>query len=227
MMQRHFEQHPWLQTCLQLPVFVSARATLSRVLNMNKSEHKIEQLLIYLALLQKWNKAYNLTAIRDVNDMVTHHILDSLAILPWVNGPRVADIGSGAGLPGIPLAILNPALQVVLLDSNGKKIRFLQEVKRVLKLTNVEIEQARAESFHSTARFNTVTSRAFSSLEGFIDWTKHLIAEQGIWLAMKGRHPEQELASINHPYHVETYEVPGITGDRCCVIIENQISNAL
>jgi len=180
-----------------------------------------EGLLCYLHLLNKWNHAYNLTAIRDMDAMVTLHLLDSLAILPWIKGPHLLDVGTGPGLPGIPLALAHPELHVVLLDSNGKKIRFLQEVKRVLSLEHVEIVQTRVENYHPSHGFDTVTSRAFSNLEQMITWTKHLIAPEGIWLAMKGRYPEAELASIHHPYRVETYSVAGIDGERCCVIVEN------
>lgn len=183
----------------------------------------LDPLLHYLHLLDKWNRAYNLTAVRDIETMVSRHILDSLAILPWVKGNHLLDVGSGAGLPGILLAIAQPALHVVLLDSNGKKVRFLQEVKRVLLLDNVDIVQTRVENYHPTDGFDTVTSRAFSELKQMIDWTKHLIAKKGLWLAMKGRYPEAELASLHHPYQVETYKVPGIEGDRCCVLIENNM----
>lgn len=181
----------------------------------------VEPFITYLTLLNKWNKAYNLTAIRSLEGMVTHHVLDSLAILPWIKGPQLLDVGTGAGLPGIPLALAVPSLNVVLLDSNGKKIRFLREVKRTLELTNVEIVQTRAEAYHPPSGFDTVTSRAFSTLESFVHWTRHLLSEKGIWLAMKGRYPDTELEAMNTPYRVETYTVPGIIGDRCCVIIEN------
>lgn len=180
-----------------------------------------ERLLTYLTLLEKWNKAYNLTAIRDSDDMVCRHLLDSLAIQPWIRGGRLLDVGSGAGLPGIPLAIANPNLSLVLLDSNGKKVRFLQEVKRVLKLDNVEVIQSRVENYHPPFDFDTVTSRAFSELAQMLKWTQHLIGKDSIWLAMKGRYPETELASINLPYQVNTYTVPGLDGERCCVIIQN------
>lgn len=182
----------------------------------------VEPFITYLTLLNKWNKAYNLTAIRSLEGMVTHHIFDSLAILPWIKGPRLLDVGTGAGLPGIPLALAMPSLHVVLLDSNGKKIRFLREVKRTLELTNVEIVQSRAEAYHPTSSFDTVTSRAFSTLESFVHWTRHLRSEEGIWLAMKGRYPDTELEAMNTPYRVETYTVPGIIGDRCCVIIQTK-----
>ncbi|WED42796.1 16S rRNA (guanine(527)-N(7))-methyltransferase RsmG [Legionella cardiaca] len=178
-------------------------------------------LLQYLFLLNKWNKSYNLTAIRDLDTMVTRHILDSLAILPWLHGKRIIDVGTGPGLPGIPLALYNPQLEIVLLDSNGKKIRFLQEVKRVLAIDNIEIVQSRVENYHPQQGFDTVTSRAFSDLAQMLKWTYHLAAPHGIWLAMKGRYPETELASINLPYQVNSYDVPGLDGQRCCVIIKN------
>jgi 16S rRNA (guanine527-N7)-methyltransferase len=178
-------------------------------------------LVDYLTLLQKWNSAYNLTAIRDLKSMISLHILDSLAILPWIKGTHVLDVGTGAGLPGIPLALARPDLNIVLLDSNGKKIRFLQEVKRALHLTNVELVQTRVENYHPSQGFDTVTSRAFSDLGQMVAWTRHLLATDGIWLAMKGKTPDSELTTIQYPYHVNTYTVPGIDGERCCVIIEN------
>lgn len=178
-------------------------------------------LLQYLLLLNKWNLAYNLTAVRDLESMVSKHILDSLAIIPWIKGPRILDVGTGAGLPGIPLAITNPEIQFVLLDSNGKKIRFLNEVKRQLDLKNLEVVQFRVENYHPAQGFDTVISRAFSSLEQMIHWTQHLIAVDGIWLAMKGRYPDTELNMIHHQYRVERYTVAGIDGERCCVLIDN------
>ncbi len=181
----------------------------------------VEPLLQYLLLLQKWNKAYNLTAIRDFPEMVRKHLLDSLAISPWLQGQRIIDVGTGAGLPGIPLAIAHPHLQFSLLDSNGKKIRFMQEVKRQLSLGNIEIIESRVENYKPAVGFDTVVSRAFSDLSQMISWTEHLIASGGIWLAMKGRHPETELNTINRSYKVIPYDVPGLDGERCCIIIAN------
>lgn len=180
-----------------------------------------EPLAQYVLLLNKWNAAYNLTAIRDIESMVSKHIFDSLAILPWIQGNRMIDVGTGAGLPGIPLAIARPDIHCVLLDSNGKKIRFLNEVKRQLQLNNLEIVQFRVENYHPTVGFDTVVSRAFSSLEQMMIWTQHLIANNGIWLAMKGRYPEDELHKLNKPYRVEQYKVKDIDGERCCVLINN------
>ena len=195
---------------------------LLRGMQQLKLDFSPDQLLQYLALLHKWNQAYNLTAIRDLHSMVTLHLLDSLAILPMIHGTRILDVGTGAGLPGVPLALANPSLHVVLLDSNGKKIRFLQEVKRALALDNIEVIQTRVERYHPTSSFDTVTSRAFSNLKQMLDCTKHLIAPDGIWLAMKGRHPEAELACMNRAYRIESYTVDGIDGERCCVIVENK-----
>ncbi len=178
-------------------------------------------LVQYLLLLKKWNVAYNLTAIRDPEAMINKHLLDSLAIIPWVKGSRILDVGTGPGLPGIPLAIAQPEKQFVLLDSNGKKTRFLHEVKRQLNLKNLEIVQFRVENYHPTQGFDTVTSRAFSSLDQMIHWTQHLIAKEGIWLAMKGRYPDTELTMIHQKYRVEGYTVDGVDGERCCVIIDN------
>lgn len=179
-----------------------------------------EPFIHYLQLLDKWNKAYNLTAVRDMDAMVARHILDSLAILPWVKGERILDVGTGPGLPGIPLALACPDVKVVLLDSNGKKIRFLQQVKRTLSLNNIEIVQTRVENYRPSQGFDTVTSRAFSDLSQMLDKTKHLLSPDGIWLAMKGRYPADELKSVDYPYQVNDYVVPGIEGERCCVIIE-------
>lgn len=181
-----------------------------------------EALMRYLHLLNKWNKAYNLTAIRALADMIPLHIYDSLAIKDCLHGESIIDVGTGAGLPGIPLAITHPQLHFVLLDSNGKKTRFLQEVKRQLSLNNVQIEQSRVESYHPSQGFDTVISRAFSSLEQMTDWTHHLLKEDGIWLAMKGRYPEDELKQLPYFYTVKSYNVPGIEGERCCVLIDNK-----
>jgi 16S rRNA (guanine527-N7)-methyltransferase len=178
-------------------------------------------LVQYLLLLKKWNAAYNLTAVRDLESMINKHLLDSLAVIPWIKGNNILDVGTGPGLPGIPLAIAQPEKQFVLLDSNGKKIRFLNEVKRQLNLKNLEIVQFRVENYHPAQGFDTVTSRAFSSLDQMIHWTQHLIAKDGIWLAMKGRYPDTELNMIHQKYRVEGYTVEGVDGERCCVIIDN------
>ena len=184
-------------------------------------ESYCQPLLDYLLLLNKWNQAYNLTAIRDPQVMIHKHIMDSLAIRPWIKKGSLIDVRTGAGLPGIPLAITKPESAVTLLDSNGKKTRFLREVKRTLRLNNVEIVESRAENYHPATGFDTVTSRAFSSLTRMVDWTKHLIAKDGLWLAMKGIYPQNELETLEQPWRIEHYQLDVVEGERCCVIIEN------
>jgi 16S rRNA (guanine527-N7)-methyltransferase len=177
-------------------------------------------LLRYLGELVLWNKAYNLTSVRDPAEMVTRHLLDSLSILPHVKG-RTADIGSGAGLPGIPLAIANPALHVTLLDSGGKKARFLRHVQRALPLGNVEVVEARAEAFEPTARFDTIVTRAFGSLGEFLDLTARLGTEHGRWLAMKGKLDRKELVRVPPGFRVEPeiqLQVPGLDEQRHLII---------
>src|SRR5579875_1371563 len=150
----------------------------------------IERLLDYQALLERWNGAYNLTAVRDPAEMVTRHLLDSLAILPFVAGASLADLGTGPGLPGIPLAIAAPGRQVLLVDSNGKKVRFLREAIRALRLEGVRAVQSRVEQVDG--QFDCITARAFASLPDMLAWGGHLLAPAGRWLAMKGRPPAEE-----------------------------------
>jgi len=177
-------------------------------------------LLKYLGELVIWNKAYNLTSVREPAEMVTRHLLDSLVLLPHVAG-RTVDIGSGAGLPGIPLAIANPALNVTLLDSGGKKARFLRHVQRTLPLANTEVIEARAEGFQPSQRFDTIVSRAFSALGKFLADTAHLGAERGRWLAMKGKLDRKELADVPPGFRVEQeiqLHVPGLDEQRHLII---------
>ena len=189
--------------------------------DLNQLQH-LERFKSYLDLLEKWNKTYNLTAIRARDDMITKHIQDSLAMLPWLHGTRLLDVGTGAGLPGLPLAICRPDLNVTLLDSNGKKTRFLSEIKRTLNIENIHIEQNRVEDYRPVSGFDTVISRAFSNLAQFVQTSAHLIAPHGIWLGMKGRHPATELEAIKHPYQIKTYSIPNLEGERCVVIINNE-----
>jgi len=179
-----------------------------------------EPFVVYLKLLVQWNRAYNLTAVRDVEEMVSRHILDSLAISPWLRGTRWLDVGTGPGLPGIPLALAHPEVELALLDSNGKKTRFLREVVRVLSLDHVDVIESRVENYHPTRAFDTVVSRAFSALEPMLEKTRHLIDTRGLWLAMKGRVPEDELAHLGTSCCTRTYTVPGVFGERCCILIE-------
>ena len=178
------------------------------------------RLLDYVDLLERWNAAYNLTAVRDPAEMVTRHLVDSLAILPHVSGATLADLGSGAGLPGIPLAIAAPARETLLVDSNGKKARFLREAVRRLDLKHVRVAEGRVEDVAGT--FACITARAFASLADMLGWGGHLLAPGGVWLAMKGRVPEDELEAVPPGFRVEkivALNVPGLDAERHLVIV--------
>ncbi|WNB76074.1 16S rRNA (guanine(527)-N(7))-methyltransferase RsmG [Methylomonas koyamae] len=183
-------------------------------------EPQVTCLLAFIDLIEKWNKAYNLTAVRDPLEMVSLHILDSLAILPYLHGSRVADIGTGAGLPGIPLAICRPDCHFTLVDSNSKKTRFVQQAVLELKLKNVEVVHGRVELLQPAELFSTVLCRAFASMPDILQLTGHLLAEDGVLLAMKGQQPIGELAGIGAEYQVIPLAVPGIDAERCLIRIE-------
>ena len=155
-----------------------------------------ERLVAYLRLLNRWNRAYNLTAVRDPLDMIHRHLLDSLSVMPYLRGERCLDVGSGAGLPGLVLAVTRPGIAWVLLDSNAKKCRFLSRARAELRLDNVRVERSRVEDFHPGTRFSTIISRALSSLADFVAGAGHLLAPGGCLLAMKGRNPEHELSAL-------------------------------
>lgn len=181
------------------------------------------QLLNYLGLLHKWNKVYNLTAIREPEKMVCHHLLDSLAVLPHIQGKRLIDIGSGAGLPGIPLAIAKPELEVVVLDSNHKKTVFAQQACIELGLHNVTVVCERVENWQPAQKFDVVISRAFSDLGEFYKLTRHLVASKGVLLAMKGLYPYEELAQLPPDAKVQetlSLSVPGLNAQRHLVVIK-------
>src|SRR5713226_8155512 len=154
------------------------------------------KLLEYLALLEKWNQVYNLTAIRDAEKMVSGHLLDCLAVVPYVSGAHVLDAGSGAGLPGIPLAVAKPGIQVALLDSNHKKAAFLRQAVAELPLKNASVVCERVESWRSAEKFDCIISRAFSEIAEFVTLTKHLLAPGGVLAAMKGVHPFEEIERL-------------------------------
>ncbi len=189
-------------------------------MGLSYQPEQLERLLDFLVLMNKWNKAYNLTAIRDVEQMATLHILDSLAVLPYINGPRVADIGTGAGLPGIPLAVLLADTEFILVDSNSKKTRFVQQAKLELKLSNVSVVHSRVEDFQPEQLFSTVMMRAFADMKTIMRLTRHLLAENGRLLAMKGVKPVQELQEIEENGQVIPLSVPGIEAKRCLICIE-------
>lgn len=194
----------------------------ARKLGVELTESQHHQLLAYLALLIKWNKAYNLTAVRDPDEMVSRHLLDSLSVMSFIEGERWLDVGSGGGMPGIPMAILFPGTKVTVLDSNGKKTRFLTQVKLELKLDNLEVIHSRAEAFEPQQPFNGIISRAFSSLEDFTQWTRHMGDEQTRWLAMKGLHPADELVALPPDFRLDSAQalaVPGCQGQRHLLIL--------
>lgn len=183
---------------------------------------RVDQLLSYLGILVQWNASYNLTAVRDPLEMVSRHLLDSLSVLPWVRGEHLLDAGTGAGLPGIPLAIMRPDLSVTLLDSTGKKIRFLRHVKRQLVLENIRPVQARLESWQAEVMPTCIISRALSNLTGFIEASRHLAARETMFLAMKGKYPVTELEALPdwiRVHSVEKLHVPGLQEDRHLVIM--------
>jgi 16S rRNA (guanine527-N7)-methyltransferase len=180
----------------------------------------VPRLLDYQALLERWNAAYNLTAVRDPMEMITRHLLDSLAILPYVLGDSLADLGTGPGLPGVVLAIAAPGRQILLVDSNGKKVRFLREAIRALKLQGVRALQSRVEDVEG--QFDCITARAFASLADMLGWGGHLLAPAGIWLAMKGKRPDDELAGMPAGFAVRsTHEltVPGLPAERHLLVL--------
>lgn len=182
-----------------------------------------QKLLDYLALIQKWNKVHNLTAVRDPEDMVTLHLLDSLSVLPHIKARRLLDVGSGAGLPGIPLALCLPHLQVTVMDSSHKKASFLRQAKVELGIANLEVVCGRAEQYHPDALFDIVISRAFSDLAEFISLTRHLCAPDGVWMAMKGVYPYDELAQVKATRaQVVPLQVPGLQAQRHLVFLKNQ-----
>jgi 16S rRNA (guanine527-N7)-methyltransferase len=182
-----------------------------------------DKLLEYLALLEKWNQVYNLTAIRDREKMVSGHLLDCLAIVPYVTGARVLDAASGAGFPGIPIAVARPDIQVVLLDSNHKKAAFLRQAVADLQLNNATVVCERVETWLAGEKFDCIISRAFAEIAEFIALTGHLLAPGGVFAAMKGVHPYEEIERLPADFRVRQvhgFAVPGLGAQRHLVMIE-------
>lgn len=192
-------------------------------MGLNLQPLQVERLLEYLSLFSKWNKAYNLSAIRDTESMVSLHLLDSLSIYPYLKGQRLIDVGTGGGLPGIPMAVMFPERSFTLLDSAGKKTRFLFQVTQSLGLDNVEVENCRVESFQPDALFDGVISRAFASLADMTGYCRHLLNENGRFWAMKGQFPTEELEYIAGDYTLEhqyPLKIAGLNAERCLLVLK-------
>ncbi|WP_326534375.1 16S rRNA (guanine(527)-N(7))-methyltransferase RsmG [Pseudorhodoferax sp.] len=206
----------------------------AQALGLPLSDGQADQLLGHLKLLQQWNAAYNLTAVRDPAAMWLQHVVDCMAAVPALTRalpsfcagttrPRVLDVGSGAGLPGVVWAVLLPQLDVTCIDTVGKKVAFIRQVSGALQLGNLQVRHARVEQLREPP-FHLITSRAFASLADFTRLTLHLLAPQGRWLAMKGKAPTDELAELGWPatmFHVEPLAVPGLQAERCLVWLKN------
>ncbi|KFZ30965.1 16S rRNA methyltransferase [Pseudidiomarina salinarum] len=193
------------------------------------TDQQLEQQLTLVEQLNKWNKAYNLTSVRDPEQMLSRHIVDSLVVLPYLQGQRFIDVGTGPGLPGLPLAIARPDCEFVLLDSLGKRIRFIRQVCHQLQLTNVTAVQSRVEDYQPDSKFDGVISRAFASLNDMLSWCRHLPGAQGRYLALKGVYPTEELAQFEQTFGTEfeieainRLQVPGAEGERHLVIIKTR-----
>jgi 16S rRNA (guanine527-N7)-methyltransferase len=191
-------------------------------LQLYLSENQIDRLLAFILLIEKWNKAYNLTAIRNREDMVGLHLLDSLAVLPYIEGNRVIDIGTGAGLPGIPLAISRPETAFVLLDSNAKKTRFVQQAVIELKLKNVDVQLERVEHYRPETLFTTAITRAFATLPEIVKLSSHLLDKDGILLAMKGQKADAETARLSAKTRLIPISIPGVKAERYLVKLKVQ-----
>ena len=197
-------------------------------LGLTLAANQVDQLLAYLDLLQKWNRVYNLTAVREPAEMLTHHLLDSLAAIAPLRrhteggATRLLDVGSGGGLPGVVIAIICPEIAVSCVDTVGKKAAFIQQVAATLKLSNLRGVHARVESIGAEegGGFDVVCSRAFASLFDFTTWSKAALKPRGVWMAMKGKHPAEEIAALSGDvdvFHVEPLAVPGLDAERCIV----------
>lgn len=186
------------------------------------SEAQIDQLIQYVMMLDKWNKAYNLTSIRDPNEMLIKHIMDSLVISPYLLGQEFIDVGTGPGLPGIPLAIINPDKHFDLVDSLGKRVRFLKQVQFELKLNNIHPEQSRIEAYRHK-QFDGVISRAFASLMDMLDWCQHLPNKTGLFYALKSQASQEELTNLSHDYQLKNcikLQIPQLDAERNLLIIQ-------
>lgn len=205
-------------------------AAAAEALSLSLNAQQLDQLIAYLGLLSKWNKVYNLTAVRDPQAMLTQHLVDSLSLIPPLRrhaagqALRLMDVGSGGGLPGVVIAICDPAIDVTCVDTVGKKAFFIAQVAAELALPNLHAEHSRVEQL-KTAPFDVITSRAFASLADFTEWTRMHLKPGAVWAAMKGQHPAQELEELQQRapdlvvFHVEQLTVPGLDAQRCLLWI--------
>ena len=192
-------------------------------MSLNLSDQMIDQLMVYLNLIEKWNRVYNLTAIRERDEMIKLHFLDSLSILNHLEMEHVLDVGSGAGFPGIVLAITKPELKVTVMDSVNKKTTFMQQVKSELSLTNLNVVNARVEDYQPTILFDGVITRAFSSIQNMLLMTQHTIQKNGAWLAMKSKDVKEELEALDqNQYTLIPLEVPFINAERYLVKLKKE-----
>jgi 16S rRNA (guanine527-N7)-methyltransferase len=191
--------------------------------DLDVTDMQQKQLVQLVELLNKWNKAYNLTSVREPAQMLVKHIMDSIVVSPYLQGERLIDVGTGPGLPGLPLAILNPDKKFVLLDSLGKRLSFIRQAVLALGLKNVEFVQSRVEEYQPDEKFDVVLSRAFASLSDMLFWCKHLPNETGHFLALKGQYPEQEIAQLDKQFELIgsiPLRVPNLEGERCLVKVK-------
>ena len=193
----------------------------SQRMDLALSDQVIDQLMTYLDLVEKWNRVYNLTAIREREEMIKLHYLDSLSILKHVHVKNILDVGSGAGFPGIVLAITKPELKVTVMDSVNKKTTFMQQVKSELSLMNLDVVNSRVEDYQPTTLFEAVTTRAFSNLKNMMSLTQHTLQKEGVWLAMKSKDVKQEVEAFEkNQYTLIPLEVPFINAERYLVILK-------
>jgi 16S rRNA (guanine527-N7)-methyltransferase len=189
------------------------------------SEEQQQQLIRFVLMMHKWNKAYNLTSVREPQQMVLKHIVDSIVVAPFLDKVNYIDVGTGPGLPGIPLAIMCPNKQFVLLDSLGKRVRFMKQVAYELKIDNIQPVQSRVEDFVPSIEIDGVLSRAFASLKDMLHWCQHLVDSHGVFLALKGQLPTDELEQLPSGFIFQEtikLDVPGLEGERHIVKIEKQ-----
>jgi 16S rRNA (guanine527-N7)-methyltransferase len=218
---RHF-QVEWRQTH---KIDRKMKAKLENLLTQTEiqlTDRQKDQLIQLVQLLNKWNKAYNLTSVRDPQEMLVKHILDSIVVSPYLQGDRFIDVGTGPGLPGLPLAIINPTKQFVLLDSLGKRISFIRNAVRELGLTNVEPVLSRVEEYQPEQKFDGVLSRAFASLKDITDWCHHLPKKDGYFYALKGIYHEDEVQELDKKFEVKdviTLNVPELVGERHLIVL--------